>query len=655
MSNIAKDEEVLKRAKKRFKEIVDHERYTRELMKNDLDAYYSDIWESVAPGWRQTMENYGRPVLEMHRMEPIIRRVINDVTNMEPEIKTIARNTVDKEKAENRQGVIRHILYNSDSQEAISLACLHACIMGRGHFRIRTEYNENSNNQYVCFDPIKKPLNVYMSKNRRTTNYTDCDYAFIIDRMTKEDFKLEYPNSDPVNWEGENEEMWFDSEDVMIVEYYEFETKRRKMITFLDGSEMYDDEINPEMKKDAKYLKSMSRDVVDRTLVWRKMTGREVLESAIIPGTRIPICTVIAEEGEDSDGQLVISGLVRRCKGPAWLYDLSSSLEAENMHQNSINPWIGDPEQFEGLEHLYAEANRVPRAYLPAHTIVKEGIVLSRPERVQPIPLNGMTQIKYGYIDDMFAASGVNEERMGMQSNAQSGKAINARSQESKMTNSNLTRSLGAALTYAGRIINKWIPIYYDTNRLVRILDIEMKPKTVELKEFNEEGQSIDLGEEYDDIIVTMGPSYLSGRLEAMDGMLQFIQAIPNLAPVVADLIAENSDWPGSTKIAERIRATMPPEVLEANGGAEQIAMKLNQAMQQLQQSEQMIQMLKQALDQATQELETKESEFANKIDVEQLKADANIQVALIRQETDLAKTKADLWASIRKPVSKGA
>jgi hypothetical protein len=112
MSNIAKDEEVLKRAKKRFKEIVDHERYTRELMKNDLDAYYSDIWESVAPGWRQTMENYGRPVLEMHRMEPIIRRVINDVTNMEPEIKTIARNTVDKEKAENRQGVIRHILYN---------------------------------------------------------------------------------------------------------------------------------------------------------------------------------------------------------------------------------------------------------------------------------------------------------------------------------------------------------------------------------------------------------------------------------------------------------------------------------------------------------------------------------------------------------------
>jgi uncharacterized protein YaaN involved in tellurite resistance len=140
-----------------------------------------------------------------------------------------------------------------------------------------------------------------------------------------------------------------------------------------------------------------------------------------------------------------------------------------------------------------------------------------------------------------------------------------------------------------------------------------------------------------------------------MDGMLQFIQAIPNLAPVVADLIAENSDWPGSTKIAERIRATMPPEVLEANGGAEQIAMKLNQAMQQLQQSEQMIQMLKQALDQATQELETKESEFANKIDVEQLKADANIQVALIRQETDLAKTKADLWASIRKPVSKGA
>jgi len=647
--------DILDRAKKRFKKIIDNESEVREQMKSDLDSYYSDLWGSVAPGWREMMERYDRPVLEMNRMQPIIRRVINDVINMEPEIKALARNTTDKEKSDNRQGVIRHIMYNSDAQDAIGLACLHAAIMGRGHFRILTQYvNDSTNAQEIIFEPIKRPLNVYMSSNGKSMYYTDTDYAFIVDYMDKEDFKLEYPNADPSNWDGGNEQYWFNSDEVLVAEYYEFETKRRKVVTFLDGSEMYEDEITPELRADAKYLKSVSRDVVARTLMWYKMTGREILESAILPGNKIPIATIVAEEGEDSTGKLCISGLVRRCKGAAWLYDLASSLEAENMHQNSINPWIGDPRQFEGLEHLYAEANRVPRAYLPAHTIVEDGVVLPRPDRVPPIPISPVLfNAKMSYIDDMMSSSGVNEERMGMQSNAQSGRAVLARSQESKATNSNITRSVGAALTYAGRIINKWIPIYYDTKRLVKILDLEMKPGTLMIENVDDQGNIIDLGDEYDDIIVTMGQSYLTGRMESMEGMLQFIQAIPGLAPVVSDLIAENSDWPGSQKIAERIRATMPPEVLSAGGGEASIAMQLSQAMQKLGQSQQMIQMLKQALDQSTQELQDRDAEFANKLDVEEIKAASNAHVALIKRDGDLAKMKSDLWVGLRNQPSR--
>lgn len=656
MSKQEKYAEILKRAKARFKRIYDHESTTRELMRSDLDAYYGDIWEAVSPGYRKRMEAYDRPVLSMGQLKPLVRRVVNDVLSKEPMIKTIGRNNPDKEKAERFQGLIRHIMYNSDAQEAIGVAVKHAAIIGRGHFRILTDYADNeSNAQSIMFEPIKNPFNVYFSPSRKGYAYTDADYCFIVDRMLKEDFKLEYPDAHPANWESQSLNEWMGSDDLMVAEYFEFETKRRTLLFFEDGSKAYLDEVEKEKRDEAKILAESSREVMYKKLMWYKMTSQEILEEREIPGSMIPICTIVNEEGETSDGRTIVSGIVREAKNAAWLYDLDSSLEAENAYQNSINPWIADPETISGFEHLYAEAHIVPRGYLPAKTVIKDGVLVPRPERVAPIPVSGtLYNAKMAHKDDMYSASGITEERMGMQSNAQSGRAVIARSQESRMTNSQLPRSVGTALTYAGRIINKWIPEYYDTKRIVQILDIEMKPETIEINSQGQNGEMIDLGDAYDDIIVTMGPGYLSGRMEGMESMMQFIQAIPGLAPIISDLIAENSDWPGSQKIAERIRATMPPEVLAANGGADQIAMQLRDAMQKLQASHQLIEMMKQALDEAQSEIQSRDAELSNNLQVEQIKAASDIQVAEIKATTDLEKAKTQLWAGlIKNPVER--
>ena len=649
--NIEKEQEILQRAHKRFKEVQDAESYTRELMRKDIDAFYADLWEAVAPGWRANFEGYDRPVLETGLLNPLVRRVSNDILSMEPEIKSYARNQEDKKKAEYRQGLIRHIMYNSDAQEAINVAVKSAAICGRGHFRLLTDYVDNETaDQSIFFEPIKNSMNVYMSPRRKGYDYTDCEYAFIVDRIAKDEFKETYPDANPMNWESNEVNGWYSSDDLMIAEYFECDYINRTILFYEDGSKLFLDEVEKEKREEAKVLAEQTRDVKYKIVKWYKMTGNSILEQKTIIGDKIPICTIIADEGETSTGQMVISGLVRKAKSSAWLYDLDCSLEAEVLNQNSITHWIADPDQIAGAEHLYASANKVPRSYLPAKTIIKNGILVPRPERVQPVPVSSaLYSAKMSHKADMYASSGISEERMGYESNAQSGRAVLARSQESKMTNSNITRSVNKALTYAGKIINKWIPFTHDTNRIIQILDIENKPGVIEINGRGE--KSIDLGDPYDDIVITMGAGYITSRMEAMEGMLKFLQVSPATAPIISDLIAENSDWPSSQKIAERIRSQMSPEVLNAGeDNTENTVMQNKQMAMQLQQAQQIMQQMQEEISR----LQNEANNNAVKIRLEEMQSQNALMLQELKGQQELMLKKMDNDNSIKTELIKG-
>ena len=44
---------------------------------------------------------------------------------------------------------------------------------------------------------------------------------------------------------------------------------------------------------------------------------------------------------------------------------------------------------------------------------------------------------------------------------------------------------------------------------------------------------------------------------------MQFVQALPQSAQVIGDLIAKNMDWPGADLIAERLKKMLPPGMAE--------------------------------------------------------------------------------------------
>jgi hypothetical protein len=58
-----------------------------------------------------------------------------------------------------------------------------------------------------------------------------------------------------------------------------------------------------------------------------------------------------------------------------------------------------------------------------------------------------------------------------------------------------------------------------------------------------------------------MGASYTTRREAALDGMIQLVQAAPDVAPLVLDLLAKAQDWPMADKIAKRIRTMLPAKI----------------------------------------------------------------------------------------------
>lgn len=66
------------------------------------------------------------------------------------------------------------------------------------------------------------------------------------------------------------------------------------------------------------------------------------------------------------------------------------------------------------------------------------------------------------------------------------------------------------------------------------------------------------------DVTVSTGPSFNTKRMEAADAMSNILQAVPELWHVFGDQAIRAMDWPGADKMARRMRATIPPNILQA-------------------------------------------------------------------------------------------
>ena len=570
------DKSILDQAKKHYKLAIDSDNDNRTAAKDDLLflAGGTNQWPVKAVQQRQLD---GRPCLTINSLPTFIHQVTNDQRQNRPSIKVHpVDDKADPKTAKVLQGLIRHIEYDSNADIAYDRAVNSAARIGFGYWYLTVEYeNERSFQQKIVFRSVRNALSVRIDPLSTEPDGSDMQFAFIDNLMSREEFKRQYPKAEANNVtliSDGSMSGWVMENAVLVTEYYCRKWEPAKLALMQDGTTAYEDEVPEQFKR----LIVSTRMSQKCKTMWYKLTGADVLDQTEIKCKWIPVFPVYGDE-IDIEGKVIRSGIIRNAKDPAQMYNMMMTSAVEEIALRPKVPFVMAEGQEEGHEDEFSAANNRSLPYLTYKPVTIDGHLAPPPQRSHPADVpTGFLSMAAQARDNIKATTGIFDASLGARGNETSGVAIRARQMEGDVANFHYYDGLIRSLRQCGRCLVDMLPSYYDTTRTVRILGDDENVGFATLNEPNErqikqENGEIpqylnDLSAGTYDVTISAGPSYTTLRQEAAQGMAENMQQNPALWNVIGDLYIRNQDWPGAEEMAERIKKTIPPQLLEVEG-----------------------------------------------------------------------------------------
>ena len=561
---------------------------------------------------KQQRQQKKRPCLTFNRLPQFIAQVVGDARQNKPSIKVSPVDSgADPDTAELLEGIIRHIESDSSASTAYLTGFEHCCSGGFGHWRVLTDFcDADTFDQEIKIQRITNPFSVTWDPGAIEANKQDANWCFVSEFITTEEFDRRYPAEDGQvrDWQAPYVRRefgtWLDTnEKVRIAEYW-CKKKIKKTLSMMPDGSVQDGDIEGAIR---------TRESFDIKILRYVLSGDKILEGPQEwAGSIIPIISVFGPE-EFIDGRTRYRSLIRHAKDPQRMYNYWQTAITEKIALTPRAPYVVTKEQVKGFERIWANVNNLDATYIPYNADPQAAGV---PQRSEPAAVNvAEIQQSQQSIDDIKATIGIHDASLGAQGNETSGRAILARQREGDTATFAWIDNLSRAIEHTGRILIDLIPHIYDSQRVVRILGEDESQELVTINQAaivnpfmesaeDQHGILNDLSVGKYDVRVSVGPSYSTKRMEASESMMAFIQAVPQASPIIGDLVAKNMDWPGAEDIAERLKKTIPPEVMNEDLSPEE----------QQQQQEAMAQQQKeaaaqQAMAQALFELERKKKE----------------------------------------------
>lgn len=567
----------LAEVRRRFDECVTEDFENREEALDDMEFLAGRQWPETVKAER---EADSRPILTINRMPQFVRQVTGDIRQANPAIKVEpGDDEASDDMADFLAGKIRQIEYECDGSSVYERAAESAASCGMGHWRALLD-RDDRNRPKAKLESIFNPFAVHWDPLAKDPTRKDARFCFVTDEMGLEDFRNTYPDADASAFEGdgtvEHLRSWVTGEYITIAEYFEKGRHEGQPVVW-----------------------------------WYKISGVEILEGPIaLPTRHIPVFPVVGEETHIGN-KTVRTSVIRYAKDSQRRYNYWTSAHTEIVALQPKAPWLVTAKQISGHEGYWNNANVENLPYLPYNPDEKA----PPPQRqTPPVQASGMMQEIMLAADDMKATTGIFDAGLGAQGNEKSGIAIQRRQQESDISTSIYVDNLGKSIAQCGRVLVEFIQRAYDQTRSERVIGVDGKPSVVELNrpvmgEFGPEYENNPAVGVYD-VRVSTGPSYSTQRAEAADSMTQFVQAYPQAAPAIMDLVAKNMDWPGADEIAERLEALAPPGMIQKD--PEEMTPQERQAFaqqQQMAQMQQQIAQMQQELQMRAMAAETQQAE----------------------------------------------
>ena len=553
---------------------------------SNFDMMVEDLRFLDGEQWPEDVEKQrvsdSRPCMVINKMTAFMDQVVGDQLMNRPSIRVRPIDSkADPETAKVINGIIRNIENVSSADIAYDTAFDGAASAGYGVFRIITDYiDRESFDQEIKIKRIKNQFSCIPDPLAQEPDCSDGRYWFIYSDIPRKKFEEDYPQASLTEWEEFDEfKDWIKPDTIRVVEYFykKYVSGKLYEILYRDTDDAGNDielifTVDKLPEEDPPYEILRSRDTITEEIWWLKTNGAEELEGpAKLPGKYYPIIPIWGKE-LNIQSKTVYRGVIRHAKDPQRLYNYNRSLSAESIALAPKAPYLLTPKQVAGHEKQWQQANVKNYPYL-----------LYNPDaQAQGAPQRQFSgEVKTGIRDEimisdqeMHDTTGLQLASLGKRSNEISGRAIVARQKMGDTGSFAYINNLGRGMGYAGKVLVDLIPRIYDTPRVVRILGEDDSERFVTVNEphQDESGKPVlyDLTVGRYDVVVSIGPGYATRREEAVDSMATFIKAVPDAGPIIMDLVAKNSDWPGADIISDRLRKALPPGIAEPEEGEEQ-------------------------------------------------------------------------------------
>jgi Phage P22-like portal protein len=653
-------DKIVKQALERFELAEEAETEFRRQSAEDLEFVAGNQWNQQA---KNNREAAGLPCYTVNKTAEYLRHITNEMRQNKPTIQVDPVNSdASKGVADIVSGLIKHIEYDSAADTAYDTSSWYAAATGLGYIRIVSEYEDyTSDNQKLMIKTIENPATVFMDPTSKLPDGSDAEWCFIVKDIPHDEYTRKYGESALAtsmatsDWtEMKNTPQWLTENTVRVAEYYfkEYTTKTLYTIQRAPDYELPDgvtytsyERPSDEDLESGKALITKKRTVNIPVIKWCTLNCKEVLEETVWPGEWLPVVPVKGNEFW-VNGKKQLYGSVRGAKDSQRAYNWHTSVQTQMVAAAPLAPFVGFKGQFKGVEHNWRDVNVAPIAYLEVDSKDSNGFQQQIPQRLNSEPaIQAVSATRMQAADDIKSIFGTFDASMGATSNETSGTAILARTNQSNISNYHFYDNLTRSITHIGRILVQVIPTFYDTERVIRIVneDGTRGQKTINTTD-NQGNPKNDFSIGKYDVVIETGPSYATRRQEAAVEMQNLIKAYPTSGPLIADLAAGAMDWPGSSLVAKRLKAAVPPEVLAAtgenNGDDMEPAAKAQMLQQQLQQANQNLQLLNAHAHTVEQELKLAHEEnkilaMEAKFDVARAENDKIIKMKTLQQNEE--------------------
>ena len=520
--------------------------------------------------------------IQFNKLYDNTKKVIGEMRGITPAIQVRSKKYVsskddDKNIAlQNSINIITNLIraqaYNTESQIAYQTAFANAIYCGYGAVHLKYDYEDaNTFNKHAVVEAVPVAERAFFDPSATDPCKTDgefCGIYYDVDRKTFHKMypDIEYPSSFPedvpryFSWDTEHT--------VTVVDYYCKKWFKKHLVLLGNGEcltmDDYKDYSNQLVEMGAPIPPIVDERMADDyDIIHYKMINGHILEYSKHPSKILP---VMFEDGDSFmfRGLQYTQSFVRHAIDAQRFLNYTGVAIAQGLKNARKETFIGTPVNVKGFEK-YWQRPELYQGILLANHDPKAGMPTKIPASEIPASLyQNYERAEH----DIQTILGMYDANLGAPTKEISGVAINAKKQQGQF----------AAAVYRDNCIRvqeavcrgylSMIPIIFDTEREVTLVNADGSSQAVKINEKMPDGSiKNDIRGDYYDISLEAGPDYSDQKQAALELLVNLVKINPNTFPLVADLIADNMDLENRPLLVERLRTLVPPDILAKEKG----------------------------------------------------------------------------------------